>query len=64
MQLQPQPSFEGVTFKIQEIPLDENFKKKYDESVALVSLKFFFFSTPNYNYSHLNSGVKQPTLLV
>jgi hypothetical protein len=32
-----QLSFNGVTFRIEEVMLDEDFKRMYDESVKLVS---------------------------
>jgi len=32
-----QLSFKGVTFKIEEIPIDKEFQKMYNEAVQLVS---------------------------
>ena len=37
MYIARQLSFHGVTFRIEEIPLEPSFKKVYDESVELVS---------------------------
>ena len=37
MYIARQLSFHGVTFRIDEIPLEPSFKKVYDESVELVS---------------------------
>jgi hypothetical protein len=31
-----QLSFQGVAFSIEEVPLEENFRKMYDEAVQLV----------------------------
>lgn len=41
MYIARQLSFHGVTFKIEEVPLSESFKKAYDDSVELVSLRSF-----------------------
>lgn len=37
MYIARQLSFHGVTFKIEEVPLSDIFKKAYDDSVELVS---------------------------
>lgn len=37
MYIARQLSFHGVTFKIEEVPLSESFRKAYDDSVDLVS---------------------------
>lgn len=37
MYIARQLSFHGVTFKIEEVPLSESFRKSYDDSVELVS---------------------------
>lgn len=39
MYIARQLSFHGVTFKIEEVPLSDSFKKAYDDSVELVSSK-------------------------
>lgn len=38
MYIARQLSFKGVTFRIEEIPLDKNFVKVYNDSVRMVSL--------------------------
>lgn len=43
MYIARQLSFHGVTFKIEEVPLSESFRKAYDESVELVSFESEFF---------------------
>lgn len=42
MYIARQLSFHGVSFRIEEVPLDEDIKHVYDESVKLVS-RFFIF---------------------
>lgn len=42
MYIARQLSFHGVTFKIEEVPLSDSFKKAYDDSVDLVSSFVFF----------------------
>lgn len=37
MYIARQLSFHGVTFKIEEVPLSEEFQRVYDNSVELVS---------------------------
>lgn len=37
MYIARQLSFKGVTFRIEEIPLDKNFVKVYNDSVRMVS---------------------------
>lgn len=37
MYIARQLSFHGVSFKIEEVPLIDSFKKSYDDSVELVS---------------------------
>lgn len=37
MYIARQLSFHGVSFKIEEVPLSDSFKKAYDDSVDLVS---------------------------
>lgn len=44
MYIARQLSFHGVAFRIEEVPLDEDFKHMYDESVKLVSTRSFPFS--------------------
>lgn len=39
MYIARQLSFHGVAFRIEEVPLDEDFKHMYDESVKLVSIR-------------------------
>lgn len=39
MYIARQLSFHGVSFKIDEVPLSDKFKKSYDDSVALVSVE-------------------------
>lgn len=56
MYIARQLSFHGVTFKIEEVPLDNNFRKAYDESVELVSSFFSIISTLNFiNKKHFKS---------
>lgn len=43
MYIARQLSFHGVAFRIEEVPLDEDFKHMYDESVKLVSRKICLF---------------------
>lgn len=43
MYIARQLSFHGVSFKIEEVPLDSNFKKAYDDSVELVSERHSVF---------------------
>lgn len=43
MYIARQLSFHGVTFKIEEVPLPESFKKIYDDSVELVSEWYVLF---------------------
>lgn len=40
MYIARQLSFHGVTFKIEEVPLNDSFKKAYDDSVELVRFNF------------------------
>lgn len=39
MYIARQLSFQGVTFRIEEIPLDSEFKKVYDDAAELVSVE-------------------------
>ena len=41
MYIARQLSFHGVAFRIEEVPLDEDFQHMYDESVKLVSTFLF-----------------------
>lgn len=47
MYIARQLSFHGVAFRIEEVPLDEDFKHMYDESVKLVSMKMYAFKGYN-----------------
>jgi hypothetical protein len=41
MYIARQLSFKGVSFRIEEIPIDPSFRKLYDDSAMLVSIRHF-----------------------
>lgn len=47
MYIARQLSFHGVTFKIEEVPLSDSFRKAYDDSVDLVSSCILYAYTQN-----------------
>lgn len=50
MYIARQLSFHGVSFKIEDVPIDEHFKKAYDDSVELVRMSYILLSRQNNNY--------------
>lgn len=53
MYIARQLSFHGVTFKIEEVPLSESFRKAYDDSVELVRWMNTF---PNFSPNFFQSS--------
>ena len=49
MYIARQLSFQGVTFRIEEVPLSEEFIQMYDDSVDLVNWFFPFYSNLIYS---------------
>ena len=49
MYIARQLSFHGVTFRIEEVPCDEDFKRMYDDAVKLVSIYCWFITKKDNN---------------